>query len=68
MPGTGLIATLQAFVAGPVAYFLAAWGIIKFGGAMLSGEHRGHGAGAAMIGVSLCLWCLRFVSFVQSQS
>lgn len=68
MPGAGLIQTLQAFVAGPVAYLLAVWGLVKFGGSLLSGEHRGHGAAAVIVGIAVALWSLRFVTFVQGQS
>lgn len=68
MLGSGLIQTLQTFVTGPVAYALAAFGAVKLGASMMSGEHRGHGAGAALIGSALALWSLRFVTFIQGQS
>jgi len=69
MPGAGLISTIQAFLAGPVAILLCVFGCIKVGGAMMSGENRGHyGAGAALIGMAIALWALRWVTFVQSQS
>jgi type IV secretory pathway VirB2 component (pilin) len=69
LPGAGLIQTLQTFITGPLALFLCIAGLIVAGSAYLFGEgHQRSKIGHVVLGATLILWVVRWVTFIQTQS
>lgn len=69
MPGAGLIQTFQTFATGPLALFLCILGLIIAGGVYLFGQAHQHSRiGHVVLGMTMILWAVRWVTFIQTQS